>query len=125
MSQRWLDDPDAWIVLAFAAAFAALLILVESRSNTFFNDEIAIFQRLGQGIDARSILEPHNGHLILPAHLIYAAIFAWFGPTYTALRVIGVVILVVCCTLFFVLAKRRVGPTTALIPAIVLLFLGS
>jgi len=125
-ASRWqLDDFEAWIVLAFASAFAALLILVETRSNTFFNDEVAIFQRLGEGIDARSILEPHNGHLIAPAHLVYAAVFDWTGPSYTALRVIGVLVLVACAALLFVLAKRRAGPTIALAPAVVLLVLGS
>jgi hypothetical protein len=124
-SQWRLDDFEAWIVLGFAAAFAALLILVESRSNTFFNDEIAIFQRLGEGVDARSILEPHNGHLIAPAHLVYAGVLSWVGPSYTVFRVIGVLVLVACCILFFVLAKRRVGPTIALVPTIVLLFFGS
>jgi hypothetical protein len=111
--------------LGFAAAFAVLLILVESRPNTFFNDEVAIFQRLGSGIDVRSMLEPHNGHLILPAHLIYAAIFSWAGPSYTAFRIVGVLVLVACSVLLFTLAKRRVGGTIALVPAIVLLVLGS
>jgi hypothetical protein len=120
-----LDDLEAWIVLGFAAAFAALLILVESRPNTFFNDEIAIFQRFGEGIDVGSVLEPHNGHLILLANLAYAAIFSWVGPSYTAFRVLGVLVLVACAVLFYVLARRRVGPTIALVPAIVLLFLGS
>jgi hypothetical protein len=125
VSRRRSDDLDAWIVLAFAGAFAAVLILVESRSNTFFNDEIAIFQQFGQGIDAQSILEPHNGHLIVPAHLAYAATFTWIGPSYTVLRVIGVLVLLGCCGLFFLLAKERVGTTTALAPTLVLLFLGS
>ncbi len=125
LTRSGLDDLESWIVLGFAAAFAALLILVESRSNTFFNDEIAIFQRFGEGIDVGSILEPHNGHLILPANLVYAAMFSWVGPTYTAFRVLGVLVLVACAVLFYVLAKRRVGPTIALVPAIVLLFLGS
>lgn len=120
-----LDDFEAWIVLAFGAAFAVALILLEGRPNTFFNDEIAIFQRLGEGIDARSILEPHNGHLILPAHLVYAAVFSWAGPTYTVLRIIGVIVLLACGVLFYVLAKRRVGVTIALVPAILLLLLGS
>jgi len=125
LTRSGLDEFEAWIVLGFAAAFAALLILVESRSNAFFNDEIAIFQQLGEGIDVRSILEPHNGHLILPAHLVYAAIFSWVGPSYTAFRVLGVLVLVTCAVLFYVLARRRMGPTVALVPAIVLLFLGS
>jgi hypothetical protein len=120
-----LDDLEGWIVIGFAAAFAALLILLESRPNTFFNDEVAIFQRLGEGIDARSVLEPHNGHLILPAHLVYAALFSWVGPSYTAFRVVGVIVLVACGALVFALAKRRVGVTVALVPAILVLVLGS
>jgi hypothetical protein len=113
------------VILALAAAFAVLLILLEGRPNTFFNDEIAIFQRLGEGIDVRSMLEPHNGHLILPAHLVYAAILSWIGPSYTAFRVVGVVVLVACAVLTYALAKRRVGATLALVPAILLLVLGS
>lgn len=123
--RRQPDDVDAWIVLAFAVAFAALLILVEGRSTTFFNDEVAVFQRLGEGIDVRSMLEPHNGHLILPAHLVYAAILSWAGPSYIVFRVVGVLVLVVCGVLYFMLAKRRMGSMAALVPAIVLLLLGS
>jgi len=123
--RRQPDDLDAWIVLGFAAAFAALLILVEGRSTTFFNDEVAIFQRLGEGIDLGSILEPHNGHLVLPAHLVYAGIFSWIGPSYIALRVIGALVVVACGVLFFLLAKRRIGSMAALVPTIILLLLGS
>jgi hypothetical protein len=120
-----LDDVESWIVLGCAAAIAGLLILVETRSNTFFNDEIAVFQRLGEGVDVESMLEPHGRHLILPAHLLYAAIFSWVGPSYTAFRVLGVLVLLACVVLFYVLAKRRAGATGALVSAIVLLFLGS
>jgi hypothetical protein len=120
-----LDEGDAWIILALASAFSAFLILDETASNTLFNDEIAIFQRFGEHIDLRSILEPHNGHLIAPAHLVYAAVFGLVGPSYTTLRVIGVIILLACCLLFFLLIKRRVGAVLALAPTVVLLFLGS
>ena len=106
-------------------AFSAFLILFETRSNTFFNDEHFFFERLGQGINAESILEPHNGHLIAPAHLIYAVVFAGVGPNYTVFRAIGVLVLLGCCLLLFQLIRRRVGALLALAPTVVLLFLGS
>jgi hypothetical protein len=104
---------------------SAFLILFETRSNTFYNDEHTVFQKLGLGIDAHSILEPHNGHLIAPARMIYAAVLSAAGPDYTILRVISVLVFLACCLLFFVLVKRRVGAILALAPTIVLLFLGS
>ncbi|HMC06107.1 MAG TPA: hypothetical protein VKG89_01805 [Solirubrobacterales bacterium] len=120
-----LSEGDAWIVLAVACAFAVFLILDETTSNTLFNDELEIFQRFGQGIDLRAILEPHNGHLIVPAHLVYAAVFEWVGPSYTALRVIGVALLVACALAFFQLVRLRVGAVLALAPTVLLLFFGS
>ena len=120
-----LSEGDAWVVLVVACAFSAFLILEETTSNTLFNDELAIFQQLGGGIDLRAILEPHNGHLIAPAHLVYSAVFELVGPSYTALRVVGVVVLIACALVFFALARRRVGPVLALAPTVLLLFFGS
>jgi hypothetical protein len=119
------DKGGAWLILALAMGLSAFLILFETRSNIFFGDEFSVFEKFGSGIGAHSILEPHNGHLIAPAHLIYAAVFSAAGPDYTILRVISVLVFLACCLLFFVLVKRRVGAILALAPTIVLLFLGS
>ena len=45
-----------------------------------------------------------------PPQLVLTAVKGpWVGPSYTYLRVIGVLVLVACGALFYVLAKRRLG----------------
>jgi hypothetical protein len=128
--------PSAWprdlsrerlaaLALALAMALAAILILSLSRSNTFFADELTIFQRLGAGFDLETLLRPHNGHLIAIGNLIYQGAFELTGPDHGLLRVLGVVGLLAASLLTFVYVRRRLGPLIALAPAVVLLFLGS
>jgi hypothetical protein len=116
---------DGAVALGLGFVGSAFFILYETRSNTFFNDELSIFQLFGPGIDLQSIFAPHNGHLILPAHLVYAAVLSAAGPDYTILRVIGVLVFLTCCLLFFLLVSRRVGALLAGAATVVLLFLGS
>jgi len=118
-------DRIAWTALAIAAVLSAALILWESRGNTFFNDEFAVFQRLGGGFDAETVFEPHNGHLVAFANLLYAIGFETVGPDHAAFRLVGLLGLLACTLLVFVYLRRRVDPLLALAPALVLLFLGA
>jgi hypothetical protein len=115
----------AAVALALAMALAAVLILSLSGSNTFFADELTIFQRLGAGFDLEALLRPHNGHLIAIANLIYQGTFELAGPDYGLLRALSVVGLLTACLLTFVYVRRRLGTLLALAPAALLLFLGS
>jgi hypothetical protein len=95
-----------------------------TRGTTFFIDEVTYFLA-NRGYDLKALLSPHNGHLVFGPRLIYATIFKLFGADYLVFRILQEVGLAAAAGLFFVLAKRRVGPTVALGPAILLLFLGS
>jgi hypothetical protein len=129
LPSRGLRDANrerlAMIALAIAMVLAAILILSLSRSNTFFADELTIFQRLGGGFDLEALLRPHNGHLIAIANLIYQGTFELSGPDYSLLRVLGVLGVLACSLLTFVYVRRRLGAAIALAPAVVLLFLGA
>lgn len=122
---RWVDERSARFVLGAAMLTSATLILWETRDNTFFNDEVWVFQELGAGIDAETVLAPRNGHLAAVSNLLYGALFSTVGPEHIAFRIIEVAGLLVLSGLLFVYAKRRVGPGLALAPAVVVLFLGA
>ncbi len=69
-------------------------------------------------------LAPSNGHLQVFGKLLYELLFQIAGGNYTVFRIVDVAGVMTCVVLFFVLAKRRVGPVPALIPCLSLLFLG-
>ena len=115
----------ALAILAPSMGISAFLILFETRSNTFFNDEIVVFDNLGMGVNPESVLEPHNGHLIAPANLVYGAVFSVAGPDPAILRVIGVIVLLTCCLLFYLLVKRMAGSMLALAATVILLLFGA
>ena len=104
---------------------SAALILWETRDNGFFNDELWVFQELGEGFDAETVLAPRNGHLIAVSNLLYGFVFSTIGPEYIVFRVVEIAGLLVLSGLLYAYARRRVGPALALAPAIVILFLGA
>jgi hypothetical protein len=67
---------------------------------------------------------PHNGHLQTVGKAIYRVLFEVFGAQYAAFRVVDVIGILAAVTLFYVLARRRLGPVLAVAPSILLLFLG-
>lgn len=104
---------------------SAALILWETRDNGLFNDELWVFQELGEGIDAETVLAPRNGHLVALSNLLYGAVFSAIGPEYVVFRVIEVLGLLALSALVYAYVKRRVGPALALAPAVVVLFCGA
>jgi hypothetical protein len=71
------------------------------------------------------LFAPNNGSLVAVPLLVYRAVFVWFGPDITVLRVILVLLELLCAALFFVLVRPRVGDWIALGATTLLLFLGS
>ena len=114
---RWL--------LAAAVVASGVLLLWLNRGTNFFNDELTWFADLSGRNDLESILTPHYSHLIATTRLVYLLSADWFGPDYVLMRVLGVAGVLLTATLFFVWAKRRIGPGWALLPAVLLLFYGS
>lgn len=104
---------------------AGLLLLYAGRHLTFFYDEWAfVFTRRGGIIN--SYLDPHNGHLVLFPVIVYKVLFSIFGLRhYTPYRVVGIGLHLLCGALLYVLVARRLGPWLGLVPAALLLFMGT
>jgi hypothetical protein len=122
----------AWILLGVAMCISATWLMIAGKDLTFSGDEIFYYGRLvtdngvvtaGNG-GLEYFLAPHNGHLVLLGKLIYRGLFLTVGADYAVFRAVEVAGVLTCSGLFFVLARRRVGPWAALIPSVLLLFLG-
>src|SRR6476620_4833971 len=118
------EEQLAWGGLAVAMAVSAAVLLWAGRNTTLFADEFTFYQYF-HDLDLKSLLTPHNGHLILVPRLIYAGIFQAVGPSHAALAAADLFAVLLCAGLFFVLAKRRVSPGIALALTLPLLFFGS
>lgn len=114
---RWL--------LAIAVLAAGALLLWLNRGTSFWNDELTWFGNLSGLHGLEAVLTPHNSHLIGTTRLVYLVSIDLLGPDYVVMRVLGVASVLLAATLFFVWAKRRIGPGWALLPAVLLLFYGS
>ncbi len=102
-----------------------VLLVYAGRHLTFFYDEWSfILTRRGGSLD--SFLSPHNGHLVAIPVIVYKLLFATVGLRhYTPYRVIAVLLHLLCCALLYALVRPRIGPWLALIPAALLLFMGT
>ncbi|HET7443414.1 MAG TPA: hypothetical protein VFJ57_02005 [Solirubrobacterales bacterium] len=121
----------AWALLGAAMLTAALWLMLSAQSTTFSGDDIYYYARYiahgfaaapGDGIEY--FLAPHNGHLVVVGKLVYRALFEVFGADYAVFRAANLLGVLAAVGLFYVLARRRVGPLLALAPAIFLLFFG-
>jgi hypothetical protein len=129
---RTLDERLlAWILLALAMCVSAVWLMTAGKDLTFSGDDIFYYARLvtengvtHQGSGLEYFLAPHNGHLQLVGKLIYRGLFETVGADYTVFRAIEVLAVFLSVLFFFLLARRRVRPLAALIPAVLLLFFG-
>ena len=112
-------------LLALAALAAAALLLWLNRGTTFYKDELTWFTELSTLHGLEAVLTPHNSHLIGTTRLVYLLSIDQLGPDYLVMRVLGVAGVLLAASLFFVWAKRRIGPGWALLPAVLLMFYGS
>jgi hypothetical protein len=117
-------DP-ATATLAASLLAAAVLLLYAGRHLTFFYDEWDfVFQRRSGGLS--TFLEPHNGHLVVFAVVVYRILFAIVGLRhYVYYEAVAVVLHLLSAALLYVLARRRVGAWFALVPTVLLLFMGT
>lgn len=111
-------------VLAAAMALSAATIVFLGRSLTFWSDELDWLTGL-DGFAPKTLLIPHNGHLIALPRLLYELLPRLFGADYLPFRLLSAAAVLSCCALFFVLVRRRLGGPVALAPTLVLLFFGT
>lgn len=117
-------EPSTAVLVALLVV-AAVVLLYAGRHLTFFYDEWNfILMRRGSGVG--TYLDPHNGHLSLFPVVVYKILFATVGLRhYTAYRAVDVALHLLCAGLLYVLLRRRIGAWPALVPAALLLFLGT
>jgi hypothetical protein len=108
-------------------ALSAALIYAWSAQETLLGDEWGYALRSATEPAGQYLLQPPPGkHLIAIPLLLYRLAFDSFGiGSYAPYRIGHIVLLLICAGLFFLLARRRVGDTLALLPTAILLFLGS
>lgn len=112
----------AWVVLGAAMIVASGLIIHYGKGNWFSIDEAAWISD-SPGLTLSGAFEPHVGHLVLVPRLVYKLVLATVGIDYLAFRLLTVASILLCATLFFVWAKRRLPPFVALALALpILLF---
>src|SRR5215211_136380 len=114
----------AWIALLTLLVAAAVFLLHETRGNTLWFDEWqwALDRR---GNDLATFLDPHNEHLSLVPIVIYRVLFATAGlGDYAPYRILVIAAHLLCVGLLFVYASRRLGSLAALLPTVLILFLG-
>jgi hypothetical protein len=119
-----LDETAIRVILAAAMVAAAAVSLWFTRDTSFSLDELNWFSTSAH-LDFRGAIEPYNGHLIAITRLVYAAIFNVFGAGYLPFRLLTIGSGLLTAGLFFVFARRRIGPLAALAPTLVLLFFGA
>jgi hypothetical protein len=123
-------DRGAGLAPVARAAFGVLLVgaaalfLSFTRTTAPFSDEwLWALQRRGDS--AATFLSPYNGHLSLVPVSIYKALWATVGlASYVPYRVMITALVLVCATLVFVYARRRVGDGGALVAGGLILFYG-
>ena len=113
-----------WFVLAAGLALAAALILWETRGLIFYYDEWN-FLLARRANDASAFFAPHNEHPALVPVVVWKLWWTLFGTTsYLPYRLLIVGVHLLTCGLLYAVARRRIGASLALVPALVLAFLG-
>ena len=121
----WSTRGAAHAILGLAMALAAALSIYWLRGTTFAIDELG--HLVGRrGWDPTTLLEPHNGHLILTHLLVFKATVEAFGAeSHLPFTLLSVAAQLGAGALVFELVRRRLGPLVALIPAVLVLFFGA
>jgi hypothetical protein len=103
---------------------SALVLYVEGRETSFFNDEWDfILDRRRNSVS--TFLAPHNGHLSLIPIAVYRLLFLLVGLRhYGPYRLVLIALHLTVGTLVFVLVRRRAGTWIGLMGAGLILFLG-
>jgi nicotinamide riboside transporter PnuC len=120
-------DPRLLGKLAFSAAALASIayVLWLGRGQTLILDEWSYLLD-GRGWSPVTLLEPHNGHLIVFPVLVLKLMHGTFGiSSHLPYQLLAVLLNVLIAGLLYVFARRSVGPLFALFPAILILFYGA
>lgn len=125
-ADAWVADARAPRVAMAALGLAAFVLIMYAgrHLNTFLYDEWNfVLNRRGVSFD--TFFRPHNEHLSAVPVLVFKAMFQVVGlDTYWPYRVLVALLVVLSGVLVWVLARPRVGPWWALVPATLVLVVG-
>jgi len=119
-------DPRLLGNLAFSAAALASIayVLWLGRGQTLILDEWSYLLD-GRGWSS-TLLEPHNGHLIVFPVVVLKLMHETFGiSSHLPYQLLAVLLNVLVAGLLYVFARRSVGPLFALFPAVLILVYGA
>lgn len=110
------------VLLVAAMVVSAALLLYLTRGTTFAYDEWLYFAGYPR---FNTLLNPDEGHLVVLPVLYYKAALALFGASYLPERLLSVALTLTCAGLVYQVVRKSIGDWLALLPATLLLFLGS
>jgi hypothetical protein len=115
------------IGVGVAMVTAAIVLGYDERGQTLKGDEWDYAIRLSAQPLGHALLQPPpDKYLMAVPLLLYKGLFETVGiDSYTPYRVVQIALVILCGSLFFTLARRRVGDLLAVPPTILLLFFGS
>jgi hypothetical protein len=126
------ENRIAWLLLGGAIAISTTWLLLAGYGLSFASDDLFYYAHFvtkdGANVPTHGLewfLAPANGHLAVFGKLIYEVLFEIAGGgNYWAFQAVNLAGVMASVVLFFVFAKRRIGPIPALVPCVSLLFLG-
>jgi hypothetical protein len=118
--------PFAVGLLLVAMAAAAALLIWETRGLTLLIDEWKWGFGARTNLDLHAFVDPHNGHFVAVVVLITkSALQLFHANAATALRVFAIAVHLAVAGCLFALLRKAIGTAGAVVPTILLLFLGT
>lgn len=118
-------DRLAKAVLVVAVLVYAALALYLTRGVSFTYDGVNWIVQGADGFGPAALLKPHNEHLIALTRLLYTGTVHLFGPSAFVIAIFQVIAVAASATLTFVLLRRMIDSVVAVVPAVLILFMGS
>lgn len=131
MQEAWWRDerslaPFAVGLLLVAMAAAAALLIWETRGLTLLVDEWKWGFAERTNLDLHSFVDPHNGHFVaVPVLITKSALQLFHANAAVALRLLAVAVHLGAAGCLFALLRKAVGTAGAVLPTILVLFLGA
>jgi hypothetical protein len=121
----------AWLVLGVAIAISATWLLLAGHGFSFASDDLVYYAHYvtqnGEHVPTYGLeyfFAPSNGHLQIVGKGVYEVLFRVAGGgNYWAFQAFNLLGVMACVVLFFLFARKRIGPIPALVPCVSLLFL--
>ena len=112
--------------LLIAIAIAIVFFVIEGRGLTLLVDDWSFGFASRTNFDLSAFLSDHNGHFVaVPVALTKASLQLFGANAALPLRLTTIAVHLVTVTCLFVLLRQAIGTVAAVLPAVLVLFLGS